>query len=188
MLSIIIPYYKTLEETKRLLEVLIPQLNDNVEVILIDDGCKEEELDQYKEINIVHLPFNSGNASIPRNVGLDIANGDYIAFIDSDDMITDDYIEKIQHKMNSNPDIIYLSWYSKKQSIIMNVKPSKWNCAVWCRVYKKDIIGDTRFNPELKLAEDWEFNTHIKPQTSLCIKKQIYIYNNGRKGSLTNGN
>ena len=54
-LSIIIPYYKTLELTKKLLEHLIPQLNQT-EIILIDDGCHEEQLDIYKDkINIIHF-------------------------------------------------------------------------------------------------------------------------------------
>lgn len=185
-LSIIIPYYKTLEETKRLLDVLIPQLTDEVEVILVDDGCLEFELEKYNSINVIHLPFNSGGASIPRNVGLLYARGKYIAFIDSDDMITDDYIKRIMKKIPFNKDIIYLSWYSKRHNIIMGTPPA-WNCSVWCRVYKREIIGDVRFRKDLKIAEDWVFNEQIKPKTYCSIRKQIYIYNNGRPGSLTTG-
>lgn len=184
MLSIIIPYYNTLKETTKLMEVLEPQLNENVEVIIVDDGCHEQALDYYN-VNIIHLPFNSGGASVPRNVGIDNAKGDYIAFIDSDDMITPDYVEEILKKMKKQPDIIYLSWKSQKHNIIMNGKPPKWNCSVWCRVFKKDIIGDVRFKSYLKVAEDFIFVRDIKPITSLCIKKQIYIYNCERKGSLT---
>lgn len=182
-LSIITPYYKTLNEIKRLAEVLEPQLTDEIEWIIIDDGCNEKELDKLKA-NIVHLPFNSGGASVPRNVGLDIAKGDYIAFIDSDDLVSEDYIYQILKKLKT--DIIYLSWKSQKHDIKLIQSPSKWNCSVWCRVYKKDIIADTRFKPELKIAEDWEFNTHIKPITSCVIKKQIYFYNI-RENSLVRG-
>ena len=90
-LSIIIPYYKTLEYTKKLFAVLEPQLTPQVEVILIDDGCNETELDNLKA-KVIHLDKPSGNASHPRNVGLDNAKGEYIAFIDSDDLITNNYI------------------------------------------------------------------------------------------------
>lgn len=55
LLSVIIPYYNTLKETTKLMEVLEPQLNDNVEVIIVDDGCHEQALDYYNA-NIIHLP------------------------------------------------------------------------------------------------------------------------------------
>jgi glycosyltransferase involved in cell wall biosynthesis len=185
-LSIIIPYYNTYKYTKKLLNELIKQLNNEVEIILIDDGCNEKRLDKYKEIKVIHLKVNSGNASIPRNIGLDKATGEYITFIDSDDMISGDYIEKIFKKINKNPDIIFISWKSKKHYVIMENKPPRWNCSVWCRVYKRDIVKKIRFNKELNIAEDWEFNEQVKYKTSLCIKDIIYFYNNNRKGSLTN--
>ena len=196
-LSIIIPYYNTYEYTKELLEKLIPQLTDDVEVIVIDDGCDETRLnkimynDKYQEhwnsLSVWHRWENSGGASLPRNLGIDMSSGKYITFIDSDDMIADNYIVKIMKAIEKEPDIIFLSWQSRVQKIIMNIQPPKWNCAVWCRVYKKDIIGDVRFDENLKLAEDYKFNQQIKWKTKQCIKDIVYYYNNGRKGSLING-
>jgi glycosyltransferase involved in cell wall biosynthesis len=184
LLSIITPYYRTLKEIKKIAEVLEPQLDNDIEWIIIDDGCSETELNKLNA-TILHLPFNSGGASVPRNAGLDIAQGKYIAFIDSDDMITEDYIKEIRKKIAKEPDIIYLSWKSQVHSIVMESLPPKWNCSVWCRVYKKDVIGDVRFKTYLKLAEDLIFVSNIKPKSSLSIKKQIYLYDCQRKGSLT---
>ena len=60
LLSIIIPYYKTYDETVRLLDVLIPQLKET-EVILIDDGCHDERLDKYSDkVNVIHSEENGG--------------------------------------------------------------------------------------------------------------------------------
>lgn len=182
-LSIIIPYYNTLEYTKRLFEVLEPQLTDEVEVLIIDDGCNEKELDNLKA-TVIHLPTNSGRAGRPRNVGLDQAKGDYVAFIDSDDMVSEDYISEILKKISKNPDVIYLSWKSKVHEIIITNRPPKWNCAVWCRVYKREVIGNVRFKENLIIAEDWWFVHDIKVNSSLSITKQIYIYTIGREGSL----
>ena len=98
-LSIITPYYKTLEHTKRLAEVLEPQLTEDVEWIIIDDGCHEKELDTLKA-KVIHLSNNSGAAGKPRNTGLDIAKGKYIAFVDSDDMVESNYIQQILKKIN----------------------------------------------------------------------------------------
>lgn len=184
-LSIITPYYKTLEYTLKLAEVLEPQLAEGIEWIIIDDGCNEKELDNLKA-KVIHLKENSGTASKPRNVGLDVAKGEYIAFIDSDDIVMNNYVEKLLSKIRKQPDIIYLSWKSKIHDIKIITRPPKWNCTVWCRVYKRELIGETRFDEKLRKAEDWVFNQQVKPKTSLVIKEQIYIYNNGRKGSICN--
>ena len=108
-LSIITPYYKTLEYTKELAKVLEPQLTPEVEWIIIDDGCHETELDKIKA-KVIHLPVPSGNASKPRNVGLENAKGEYIAFIDSDDSVSKDYIQKILEKTKEEWDYCYMSW------------------------------------------------------------------------------
>ena len=173
-LSIITPYYKTLKETKNLASILEPQLNDKVEWIIVDDGCNEKELDILKA-KVIHLDQNSGGASKPRNVGLDNAKGEYIAFIDSDDTITDDYVAQVLKHLKT--DIVFLNWKSSQHDIKMDRKPPRWNCADWCRVYRKEIIGKTRFKEDLRIAEDWEFNQHIKPSSSCVIRKQIYYYN-----------
>lgn len=185
-LSIIIPYYNTFDLTINLLEKLKKQITDEIEIIIVDDGCHEYRFEEQGWFTI-HLKENSGNASKPRNIGLDYANGEYIAFIDSDDMISDDYITRILKAIETKPDIVYLSWETRKRQFIITTKPYNWNCAVWCRVYKKELIGSVRFNPELRIAEDWDFNSKIKPSVSVCIKSPVYKYNEGRKGSLTNG-
>lgn len=173
LLTIIIPYFNTLEETKRLFDVLEPQLTDEIEVILIDDGCNEKELDKLKA-NIIHLPTNSGGASKPRNIGLDNAKGEYVAFIDSDDLVSEDYIETILPKLKT--DIIFISWRSEKHNVVVINKPPKWNCSVWSRVYRREIIN-TRFDENLKIAEDWKFNQEFKYESYTHISKQIYYYN-----------
>ena len=183
-LSIITPYYNTLEETKRLAEVLIPQLTDEIEWFIIDDGCNETELnnfiyqdrfkDKWNSIRIWHLLNNSGGASRPRNVGLDFATGEYITFIDSDDLVSEDYIETILSKLGT--DIIFLSWRSQAHNVVVINKPPNWNCSVWCRVYRREIIN-TRFDESLKIAEDWKFNQEIKYESYTHISKQIYYYN-----------
>ena len=184
-LSIIIPYYKTKEYTIELLDQLKEQITNEVEVLVIDDGT-DDMLPYIKNTTIYRLEKNSGNASRPRNVGLDNAKGEYITFIDSDDYVSNNYISEILKAIEKRPDIIFLSWKSKVQEIIMQTRPPRWNCAVWCRVYKRDIIGNIRFDETLRIAEDWKFNQEVKYKTSKCIRNIIYFYNNGREGSLTN--
>ena len=134
-LSIIIPYYKTLEYTKRLFETLTPQLTEDVEVIVVDDGCNETELDKLKA-KIIHLKTPSGNASKPRNVGLDIATGKYIAFIDSDDNVSNDYILTILNKIKTTEfDYCYISWSWAQGNVIISNEPPSWTTCVWNCIY-----------------------------------------------------
>lgn len=186
LLTIIIPTYNLNDYADRILNLLDKQINNKIEVIVIDDGSEMPYSSNYKWVKIIRLEKNSGTASKPRNVGLDVAKGKYIAFIDVDDLVTENYINKIMSKIRKQPDIIYLSWKSKVHDIKIITRPPKWNCAVWCRVYKRELIGETRFDEKLRKAEDWVFNQQVKPKTSLVIKEQIYIYNNGRKGSICN--
>ncbi|MBR4830523.1 MAG: glycosyltransferase family 2 protein [Bacilli bacterium] len=183
-LTIIIPYYNVLDHIKRLFTVLEPQLDNEVEVIIVDDGCNEKELDKLKA-KVIHLESNSGGAGKPRNVGIENAKGKYIAFIDADDMVTADYISEIKKKIKEDKDIIYLSWVSNKHDVVVTDKPPMWNPTVWSKVYKRELIGDTRFEEVINYAEDKKFNDRIKPKTSSYIDKQIYVYNNSREGSLS---
>lgn len=176
-LSIITPYYNCYEYTMELARVLQPQLNDNVEWIVIDDGCNEKRLDNLKA-KVIHLENNSGGASKPRNIGLDNATGEYIAFIDADDMITKDYVEQVLKKCNEGYDYFYIGFLFKGIRVIITDKPPNWNCCVWNTVYKKELIGDKRFNEKLVLAEDYDFNRKVRYGRFSNINKILYKYRN----------
>lgn len=186
-LSIIIPYYKTLELTKKLLEHLIPQLNQT-EIILIDDGCHEEQLDIYKDkINIIHLEENRG-LSYARNRGIERVKGRYITFVDSDDYVSEDYVSTIIKKINTSDfDYCYFSWkmINRKEVIRILDKPPTWNLAVWNAVYKKEYVE--MFDDNIRFCEDvpWQAKMRAKNGKKEIINKILYYYNDSRPGSLT---
>mgnify|MGYP002623596628 CR=1 FL=1 len=178
ILSIITPYYNTLSQIKNLNSILSLQLTDAVEWIIIDDGCNETELDSFNA-KVIHLPENSGGASIPRNIGLDNAVGKYITFIDSDDLVTSNYIKVILNKINNETfDYCFISWKGDQFKVIIKDNPPSWNCCVWNCIYKKSLIGDTRFNPKYKMAEDFDFNQKVRGGKRANITDILYIYNN----------
>ena len=184
-LSIITPYYKTLEYTKKLASSLEPQLNDEVEWIIVDDGCNEKELDKIKA-KVIHYSKNSGNASIPRNIGLVHAKGDYIAFIDSDDDVTSDYIQKIFEKIDEGFDYCYISWTATNGAeIIIEDEPPEWNNSVWKCVYKREKIEGLIFDSNINYGEDKMFNQRLPKGKTISITDPIYIYTVRREGSLT---
>ena len=190
-LSIITPYYKTLKETLKLAEHLEPQLTDEIEWIIVDDGCNEYQLDKLKA-RVIHCSFNSGNASTPRNIGLFYAKGEYITFIDSDDDVTTDYIKLIFEKIAEGFDCCYISWeYRENQKVIITDKPPEWNTSVWNRVYKRTLIEGIQFDKTINYGEDKKFIEDIKAKNKdkelkiTSITKPIYIYLYSRENSLS---
>ena len=183
-LSIIIPYYKRLKEITRLMAILEPQLTKETEVIIIDDGCNEKELDKFNA-KVIHLEENSGGASIPRNIGLDNATGEYIAFVDSDDLVKPNYIKRILEKTKEQWDYCYISWECKKYKIRIYQEPPAWNCCIWNCIYKRSLIGNTRFDPSLKMAEDYKFNKEVRKGKRANIIDILYYYEIDSQDSLT---
>ena len=180
-LSIVIPYYKTYELTCKLLDILIPQLTNEVEVFLIDDGCNEERLDKYP-INVIHLKENGG-ACVAMNAGIDKATGKYIAIIDSDDLIKNNYIEELLKAIKEhNEDVMYMDWEDMNTGLVIH-RPT--NYAQWKAIYKREIMPRCRegwrFSYDVPFQEDLE---KLNP-TKYYIDKVLYIYNSNREGSLT---
>lgn len=107
LVSVIIPVYNVEKYLTRCLESVIAQTYSNLEIILVDDGSTDNSgkvCDKYQEndsrIKIIHKI--NGGQSDARNVGIDKACGEYIAFVDSDDWITKDYIESMYSLMITN--------------------------------------------------------------------------------------
>ena len=185
-LSIITPYWNTLKFTEKLASLLIPQLTEEVEWIIVDDGCHEKFLDVLPA-KVIHLEKNSGNASLPRNVGLDNAHGQFITFIDSDDYVSPKYVKTILDKISeSDFDYCYFSWRTKEYEFIITEEPPEWNKSVCNCIYKKEIIGKERFDLDLNINEDGMFNEKVRKGKRDNITDILYWYNlNHRKDSLT---
>lgn len=101
LVSIIIPVYNSDKYLRKCLDSIILQTYKNIEIIIINDGSSdnsktilEEYQKNYTNIKVINNPTNLGT-SIARNIGLDLANGDYIYFSDSDDFLAIDAIEKL---------------------------------------------------------------------------------------------
>ena len=191
ILSIIIPYYNAKVYTDELLHALSGQIVKDVEVVLVDDGSDEPYTTDYEWVRVIRQ--KNGGASAARNTGLDNAQGEYIAFIDADDMVSERYIERILDKIRSEHfDYCYLSWRTigngwrceVKLNTVKDKFPS-FNLCVWNRIYKRDLIGDTRFNVKKKIAEDAEFIRDIERGKKSFIPEFMYYYRSDVPNSLT---
>ena len=193
-LSIIIPCYNAEPYIEHLMQRLKPQITDEVEVIVIDDGSKTPYIASYDWISVHRFEKNSG-VSAARNYGLDIAQGEYISFIDADDLVSENYIKLILDKIRSEHfDYCYLSWktighdwdYEVRLKTI-NDKFPPFNLCVWNRIYKRSMIGDIRFNERKRVAEDAEFIHDLKEdgKKKAFIPDIVYEYRSDTPNSIT---
>ena len=184
-LSVIMAYYNNPELVRPMLAELTRQATPEVEIIVVDDGDGFKGLEDY-DVKLIRLPENTGGGSVPRNVGLDVAKGKFITFVDSDDMVSKDYIRTILAKIDSEDfDYCYFSWRGQYNTVVIKDEPPEWNCCVWDCVYKREIIGDNRFKPELRLAEDLDWNKRVRHGKKAIIPKILYYYNQENPKSLT---
>lgn len=219
LISIIITVYNTEKYLDKLFLSLKDQLYENVELIFIDDGSKDgsgKKCDLFKETYnkvIVYHQSNMG-VSAARNKGIDLSNGEYLWFVDSDDFIEPLSFKKIIDYLKNeiNFDLItfshyeifnngnlrkYLSLPIKDQSIFLdqisyyklmyNNKVGFW--AVWKHIFFKKIINKNhlRFNTDYVNGEDLDFflrYTYLS-NNFLLVNSPLLNYLNNRIGSTT---
>ena len=164
-LSIIIPYYNGGSYTEELLDRLDPQITDEVEVILVDDGSEKPFKTDYPWCKVIRK--KNGGCASARNRGLNVAKGRYIAFIDADDMVPEYFVEKLLKKTEGDYDIIDFSWKSltfegkQHNYVLRSDKDRLPNPSVCTRAFKRSFIGDIRFNEKKDSTEDEDFSRKV---------------------------
>ena len=156
--SIIIPTYNCPDKLRRILDSLKAQLVEfpQTEIIVVDDGGNDDLrwVNEYPGARL-HRKRNGG-AAAARNTGLDLADTEYIAFLDSDDEIFDNYLPTIYGDMRAGYAWVSYDWLcdGHKEWAKQTDDPLMINCAVWAYCFRADLIGDARAPEHMVLAED----------------------------------
>lgn len=107
LISVIVPVYNAEKYLKECLDSIINQTYRNLEIILVNDGSLDKSgdiCDEYarndNRVKVIHRE-NAG-VSVARNTGIDASTGDFIAFVDSDDYLTDTMLQKLYDKIDNN--------------------------------------------------------------------------------------
>ena len=195
-LSIIIPVYNVEAYITECLNSVLPYVDENCEVIIVDDKSTDRTVNmirncimKYSEKNITLIcnPNNVG-VSASRNFGLRHSTGKYVAFIDGDDYVSKRYINVILQSIKAGLDYYVLSWKKvggDNKEFYSRSLPN-WNKTVWSRVFKKEIIK-VMFDERMSWGEDTTFlNDNLNNRMRYgCIDEIVYFYRWGRSGSIT---
>lgn len=208
IISIIIPIYNVALYLRQCIQSIISQ-EGNIEVILADDGSPDESpsiCDEYAQkdnrIHVIHK--QNGGVSSARNAGIDVAQGEWIWFVDGDDYIADNVLKRIYQEIQKHPhaDLIQMGMnylyddnrlVPQRIELIDNLKKNKFllqhityhNHRL---LFKREIIekNQLRFTQGLRVAEDQEFQLKYMMlcKTPIQIPLSAYIYRQ-REGSAT---
>jgi len=195
LITVIIPVYNVEKYLNRCIESIINQTYKNLEIILVDDGSTDNSgkiCDEYalkdNRIKVIHK--QNGGVSSARNKGLEVATGEYIGFVDSDD-----YIEKDMYEYLYNGCVFFNAQISscstlfegkvidkqKREFYIQKDFIENFNtfpCSVWNRLFKKDLIYGLRFDEHIFFGEDllFSFFAFFKSQKVCFLKENKYNY------------
>lgn len=201
-ISIIVPIYKAEKYLHRCVDSILNQTFTDFELILVDDGSPDkcgEICDEYakrdKRIKVIHKE-NGGQAEA-RNMGIDIAKGEYLHFIDSDDWVHPQMLEILYAGIKKNDVLCSICSYelTKNNEVFLPIKQykfsiiygldfyvqTKFNGVVpWAKLYHKSLFCDTRY-PVGKIHED-EFVTYKviyeAGNIAFCENKLYYYFIN----------
>ena len=212
-ISVIVPVYNVEAYLERCVESILQQTYAHFELILINDGSTDSSgqicyhlASQYENIKVYHIE-NSG-VSNARNMGIQLATGSWVTFIDSDDFVTQDYLATLASAVEGvNVGFAIAPLHHIKNGIVTDLPPHSGKTELWsteetmkellmttrtsffpvAKLFKRDLLADEKFNTNYHLAEDALFLTELLLKTrcsSVFIDKPVYYYDH-REGSAT---
>ena len=187
LVSIVVPIYNSEKYIGRCINSIINQSYRNLEIILINDGSKDNSLNICKKFakqdkRIILLNQNNNGVSAARNAGIDIAKGEYISFIDADDSVEKNYIyELVKNSNNGQADVVicgYNDVYSEEISKINTLENNieikglinkdydnlkKYIKYPWIKIYRLNFLknNNIKFSRQFTDAEDQVFNFQV---------------------------
>ncbi|MCK4258767.1 MAG: glycosyltransferase [Halanaerobiales bacterium] len=196
LISVIMPAFNTKDFIYRAIGNVKMQTYKNYELIVIDDmstdGTREilEKIDDIILIKNDHKRLAGGS----RNAGLDVAKGDYVLFIDSDDAYHNETrFKRVAEDFKESPDVIFMGYRTNEDHQFVpdgkTYMSEVYNmCAVWNKCWKRSFIGDYRFDETMLAGEDLLFTKHLCLQENVKYKvlsEVVYVYTKNRVGSIT---
>ena len=169
VISVIVPVYNVEPYLERCVESIRRQTYQNLEVILVDDGSPDQcgrMCDEFARIDtrikVIHK--RNGGLGYARNSGLEVATGEYVTFIDSDDWISDTHIENLYKVAKENRADVVLGGHTEADSSILKTVRKHRLAST---THKDDAITDTILLP--LIGADDHYPSDIQMDSSSCM-------------------
>ena len=192
LVSIIVPVYNASKFIDKCINSILNQSYKHLELLLINDGSKDNSLEilkKYEKSNkkiIKVFSHDNRGVAFTKNRGIDLAKGDYITFVDSDDYVDSDYIESLLNGIGNN-DII-VSGYKKfnDKKVLFDLKPRKNDIfyiykysATLGKLYKASFIKDNKiyYPINYQIGEDMFFTMDALSKTNKIVSIPYSGYN-----------
>lgn len=212
LISIVVPVYNVEPYLRKCIESIIQQTYKNIEILLIDDGSKDNSgkiCDDFAKedarIKVIHK--KNGGLSDARNVGIDNAKGEYITFIDSDDYISSGYIKYLYNllvaynadisicefeyitesgkRLNHVQDNNNISLFDKRNALYELLDSKLFSNSAWAKLYKTSLFDNIRY-PVGKLYEDVDTTYRVFMRSNkIVFGAQIHYYYLYRIGAIS---
>lgn len=202
LLSVIIPVYNTGKFLRHSLASVLKQVDKNVEIICIDDGSIDDSgiiCDEFaKKYNCVKVYHQSnGGVSSARNLALSHAVGKYIAWVDSDDYVADDWYQSLKPILKKEVDLIFFEHYRVENGMLHRIRYStnsmiidkdkfiyeltmdtKIHNYLCDKVFKRSLFKQILFPMDISFMEDYSILHKVcyKAKTIYCLAKPLYFY------------
>lgn len=200
-ISVIVPVYRAENFLRRCIDSILTQTFSNIELLLIDDGSPDrsgEICDEYAEkdnrVRVIHK--KNGGVSSARNMGLDHLTGDFFMFVDADDYLSLDALEKLAAKQKettadivtgkicklTNETTYYICEpaFSSAEEMLFHLVSQVSNHENVARLIRTDVVtkNSLRFLPDIKIGEDWLFLVQITLHVHKIaqIDDLVYVY------------
>lgn len=211
LVSVIVPVYNVEDYVEKCINSITKQSYNNLEIILVNDGSTDNSQKicinhQKNDSRIIVINKKNGGLSDARNTGIDIAKGDYLAFVDSDDYIHSDMIKTmISSSILEQSDIVICGHfsvnkdeiseirndgekysYNSKEALIKILIDEEINSFAWDKIYKKELFKGLRY-PLGRIFEDTAFTYKLFEKANKITQlNNSYYYYLKRDESLTN--
>ena len=211
--SVIMPIYNVDKYLDRSIDSLLRQTLEDIEIILIDDGSTDhskEVIKKYQQLypdKIIARFIKNSGAAHARNIGLELAQGEYIGFVDSDDYVDRTMFEKLYQLAKSDQaDITTCGYYRIDYKDIQRRDIAAHKCFgknvfqapdllinnvpyIWNKLFKRSLIESTgiKFEENLHIFEDlvFTFKLFLKANRISRVNEALYSYIFSRNDSLT---
>ena len=204
LISIIVPIYNSEKYLEKCISSILAQTISNFELIVVDDGSTDNSKNIIKSFNdnrIKYIYSKHFGVSSARNIGLKKATGELISFIDSDDAISNKFLELLISKITNNIDLSICSYtkiklftYNKKEITVKSrvgytyILKRNIGGYVWNKIFKKSIIDkyNIHFSEHISMGEDMLFVCeYLKHCNNINIDFNKYYFYRNNKNQVT---